>query len=50
MKTIQELDRNRDLLEEMSVSAHETYIKVKGENAASFIDIYKEIISSRDSL
>ena len=50
VKTIQELDRNRDLLEEMSVSAHETYIKVKGENAASFIDIYKEIISSRDSL
>ena len=47
-KTIQELDQNREVLEGMSKSAHETYLKVKGENAASFIDIYKEIISSRD--
>lgn len=44
-KTIQELDHNRGLLEGMSVAAHEAYHKVKEENAASFKDIYREIIS-----
>ena len=44
-KTIQQLDRSRVFLEKMSESAHEVYLKVKEENAASFKDIYREIIS-----
>ncbi|MCL4451189.1 MAG: glycosyltransferase [Candidatus Thermoplasmatota archaeon] len=47
VKTIKELDRNRDLLQKMSIASRKRYLEIKKENAISFREIYDELMSGK---
>ena len=47
VKTIKELDKNRDLLVKMSVAARRIYLEVKEENVYTFKEIYNDLMSTK---